>query len=137
MEMEFDLAGLDAIAQSLWQQYSHKSVWAFYAPMGSGKTTLIAALCRVIGCQDAVSSPTFSIINEYLLQNGSSLYHMDWYRLKGVEDAIEAGVQDLLERKNALVFIEWPELAEDLLNNEVLRIHLEWRGPETRYIKVS
>lgn len=136
MEMEYNLAGLDALAHTLWKQYSHKSVWAFYAPMGSGKTTLIAALCRVIGCRDAVSSPTFSIINEYLLHDGRSLYHMDWYRLKGVEDAIEAGVQDLLENPKALVFIEWPELAEELLNKEVLRIHITSKGPDARIIKV-
>ena len=127
MNRVFELHELDDVAKSLLNIFQDKRIFAFHAPMGSGKTTLIAALCKQLGVTDHPGSPTFSIINEYALAQGGSVYHMDWYRLQHTEDAIEAGVQDLLDTKEVYIFIEWPEMAADLLNQPtVLHIRIEW-----------
>lgn len=126
MNRVFELHELDDIAKGLLNIFQDKRIFAFHAPMGSGKTTLIAALCKQLGVTDHPSSPTFSIINEYALTQSHSVYHMDWYRLKHTEDAIEAGVQDILEMQDVYIFIEWPEMAAELLQGlPVLHIQLE------------
>ncbi|MFZ4753636.1 MAG: tRNA (adenosine(37)-N6)-threonylcarbamoyltransferase complex ATPase subunit type 1 TsaE [Chitinophagaceae bacterium] len=126
MNRVFELHELDDVAMSLLKNFQDKRIFAFHAPMGSGKTTLIAALCKQLGVTDHPSSPTFSIINEYALTQSHSVYHMDWYRLKHTEDAIEAGVQDILEMQDVYIFIEWPEMAAELLQGlPVLHIQLE------------
>jgi tRNA threonylcarbamoyladenosine biosynthesis protein TsaE len=103
--------------------------------MGSGKTTLIRALCKTLGVLDNVSSPTFSIINQYEIpSNKNRVYHMDWYRLKNSRDAIEAGVADILEDAHSYCFIEWPEIAEELLPKKCQRIYLAPTSPDTRIV---
>ena len=134
MQREFTLDEIQDVARNLLSEYKSHGCYAFYAEMGSGKTTLIHALCEELGVKDNVSSPTFSIINEYEGKDGLTIYHMDWYRLKNAEDAFEAGVQDILQRKDALVFIEWPEIAAELLDFPHVKVQLKAKDEYTRQL---
>jgi tRNA threonylcarbamoyladenosine biosynthesis protein TsaE len=135
MHIQFSLTEISQVAKDILVAFPHARCIAFYADMGSGKTTLIHEICKHIGVVDAVSSPTFSIINEYHTQLNQRVFHTDWYRLKGVDDAVEAGVQDVLEIPNAYCFIEWPEIAEALLPSNCLKIKLSLLHDETRLIE--
>lgn len=136
MERTFSLDEIDGVARDLLQEYKDHRHFAFFAGMGSGKTTLIRALCRELGVADNVTSPTFSIVNEYLVPaTGEKVYHMDWYRLRNEQDAIEAGVQDILENSTTWCFIEWPEIAEDLLPPLTKRFAIEITSSDERTIK--
>jgi tRNA threonylcarbamoyladenosine biosynthesis protein TsaE len=132
MDMIYTLAEIDDVAQSLMKKFGSKSVWAFHAPMGAGKTTLITALCQILGVQDRVNSPTFAIMNEYQ-GLGKVIYHMDWYRLENDGEARRAGVEMAIEDSD-YCFIEWPEKAINLIPAEALHIEIEILGPEHRRI---
>ena len=132
MDMIYTLAEMDDVAQSLMKKFGSKSVWAFHAPMGAGKTTLITALCKILGVQDRVNSPTFAIMNEYQ-GLGKVIYHMDWYRLENDGEARRAGVEMAMEDSD-FCFIEWPEKAINLIPAEALHIEIEILGPEHRRI---
>jgi len=132
MDMIYTLAQMDEIAQSLMKKFGTQSVWAFHAPMGAGKTTLITALCQILGVQDRVNSPTFAIMNEYE-GLGKVIYHMDWYRLENDGDARRAGVEMAMADSD-YCFIEWPEKAINLIPAEALHIEIEILGPEHRRI---
>jgi tRNA threonylcarbamoyladenosine biosynthesis protein TsaE len=123
MNTSFHLSQIKDIAAQLWQEGREKKVWAFYAPMGAGKTTLIHAICDVLNVKDAVGSPTFAIINEYRSPVAGIIFHMDWYRIKDETEDIQAGCEDCMESGN-ICFIEWPEKAFDLLPVDALHIHL-------------
>jgi len=132
MDMIYTLAQIDDVAQSLMKKFGTQSVWAFHAPMGAGKTTLITALCKILGVQDRVNSPTFAIMNEYQ-GLGKVIYHMDWYRLENDGDARRAGVEMAMADSD-YCFIEWPEKAINLIPAEALHIKIEILGPEHRRI---
>jgi tRNA threonylcarbamoyladenosine biosynthesis protein TsaE len=132
MDMIYTLAQMDDLAQSLMKKFGTQSVWAFHAPMGAGKTTLITALCKILGVQDRVNSPTFAIMNEYQ-GLGKVIYHMDWYRLENDGDARRAGVEMAMADSD-YCFIEWPEKAINLIPAEALHIEIEILGPEHRRI---
>ena len=132
MDMIYTLAEMDDVAQSLMKKFGSKSVWAFHAPMGAGKTTLITELCKILGVQDRVNSPTFAIMNEYQ-GLGKVIYHMDWYRLENDGEARRAGVEMAMEDSD-FCFIEWPEKAINLIPAEALHIEIEILGPEHRRI---
>ncbi|MBH2004190.1 MAG: tRNA (adenosine(37)-N6)-threonylcarbamoyltransferase complex ATPase subunit type 1 TsaE [Sphingobacteriia bacterium] len=133
MDAIFGLAQINAVAAALWKEGKKHPVWAFHAPMGSGKTTFIHALCRVIGVETAVSSPTFAIINDYLSRDAGLIHHMDWYRLKNEEEAIQAGVEDVLNSGETCL-VEWPGQAEGLLPDNTLHIRIEILDEQTRRI---
>jgi len=130
--MIYTLAQMDDVAQSLMKKFGTQSVWAFHAPMGAGKTTLITALCKILGVQDRVNSPTFTIMNEYQ-GLGKVIYHMDWYRLENDGEARRAGVEMAMEDSD-YCFIEWPEKVINLIPAEALHIEIEILGPEHRRI---
>ena len=132
MDMIYTLAQMDEIAQSLMKKFGTKSVWAFHAPMGAGKTTLSTALCKILGVQDRVNSPTFAIMNEYE-GLGKVIYHMDWYRLENEGEARRAGVEMAMADSD-YCFIEWPEKAINLIPSDALHIEIEILGPEHRRI---
>ncbi len=137
MEVTFSLDQIQEIAKKIVVAYPAQRCFAFYAEMGSGKTTLIRALCDVLGVKDNVSSPTYSIINEYEIdQTKQKVYHMDWYRLKNMEDAVEAGVQDILSNEDSYCFIEWPEIAPELLPQHCLRLEIKMVSNTMRMLKV-
>ena len=124
MQINFHLSQIKNIAAQLWQQFHHHKIWAFNAPMGAGKTTLIHALCDVLNVSSTVTSPTFAIINEYKSADAGIIYHMDWYRLQNTAEVIQTGCEDCMESGN-LCFIEWAEKAQELLPQNVLHINLE------------
>jgi tRNA threonylcarbamoyladenosine biosynthesis protein TsaE len=132
MDMIYTLAQMEEVAQSLMKKFGTQSVWAFHAPMGAGKTTLITGLCKIVGVQDRVNSPTFAIMNEYQ-GLGKVIYHMDWYRLENEGDAQRAGVEMAIADSD-YCFIEWPEKAINLIPSDALHIEIEILDPEHRRI---
>lgn len=114
-------SGLRPAAGQLLETYPKARVFAFYGRMGAGKTTFIKEICRQLGAGDIVQSPTFSIINEYRTAGGDSLYHFDFYRISKPEEAFDIGYEDYLY-SGSYCFIEWPELIEDLLPGETVRV---------------
>ena len=118
------LASIDAAARDFLQQTSGRNLIAFYAPMGSGKTTFTTAICRVLGVrEDAVSSPTFSIVNEYRTGSGEPMFHFDFYRINTLSEAIDIGLEDYLY-SGCLCIMEWPENIEELLPEDTLRVDI-------------
>lgn len=119
-----DPAELEDVARSLMDAFPNQRVFAFFGPMGVGKTTFIQAICRVLGATDQASSPTFSIVNHYMTSTGDSLYHLDFYRIKSMEEAFDLGYEDYFYSGN-YCFIEWPEKIETLLPDDCLAIHMQ------------
>jgi ATPase, YjeE family len=118
------LAEIDAAAEEFLRRIGDRRLIAFYASMGAGKTTFTTALCRRLGVRsDAVSSPTFAIINEYLTAAGEPVYHFDFYRITKPEEALDIGLYDYLD-SGALCLMEWPENIEELLPEETLRVRI-------------
>lgn len=125
MTLTFALNELAAAAAQVYAAFGHIRCWCFYAPMGSGKTTFVHALCtQVLGVTDAVGSPTFALMNVYQSPVAGELIHMDWYRLADAEEAIDAGIEDALGSK-AFCLIEWPEKAAVLLPETYVKIEIE------------
>jgi tRNA threonylcarbamoyladenosine biosynthesis protein TsaE len=135
MDFIYTLDQTDQIAAQLVQQFASKPVWVFQAPMGAGKTTLIAAIGKAMGIQEAMSSPTFSIMNEYQVQ-GKLIYHMDWYRLENEADARQAGVEAALEEAD-FSLVEWPEKAPNLVPDNAVVMHIEILDPNRRRIYIN
>jgi tRNA threonylcarbamoyladenosine biosynthesis protein TsaE len=111
-------------------------IFAFYGPVGSGKTTLIKAICTELGAMDIVTSPTFALVNEYRTTSGEMLYHLDLYRINSVDELYDLGYEEYFYG-NGTVFIEWPEKAESLLPESTIRITLEEAGINTRLVRIA
>ena len=133
MDWIFELEQVGFVAKSFIKAAKQNKIWAFHAPMGACKTTFIHALCNALAVKQTVSSPTFSIINQYKSETVGDMYHMDWYRLKDEEEAINAGVEDALLSGN-ICMVEWPEKAENLLPENTLHIFIEVLDEKTRRI---
>jgi tRNA threonylcarbamoyladenosine biosynthesis protein TsaE len=133
MDAIFGLGQAEAVAAALWKEAKHKKIWAFDAPMGAGKTTFIHALCHHLGVEEAVASPTYAIVNEYRGEMVPLIHHMDWYRLKDEQEALDAGIEDILNA-GGLCLIEWPERAEGLLPSDTLFLGIEILDEQTRRI---
>ena len=128
-----DLSSIDSAAEDFLVLTKGHSLIAFYAPMGAGKTTFTTAICRALGVEsDAVSSPTFSIVNEYRTKSGESVFHFDFYRISRIAEALDIGFYDYID-SGCLCLMEWPENIEDILPEETLkiRISLEEDGSRT------
>lgn len=132
----YNISEIDKIARELWQDGEQYKVWAFYAVMGAGKTTLVHAVCEYLQVKETISSPTFALINEYSSPVAGTIFHMDWYRLKDEAEAIQAGMEDALLSNN-YCFVEWPEKAEALLPNKIFKINIELIDQNTRKIITS
>lgn len=135
---EFTLTGIADAADWFWQQ-THASVFAFHGEMGVGKTTFIAALCRARSVTTPVSSPTFSLINEYARNERGVeqiIYHMDMYRLKDEEEAIQAGVEDCLY-SGSICLVEWPEKIAGLLPEDAVHVYLSLAKDGARTLKLQ
>ncbi len=137
MKLTFTNNEIATAAQQLWEYGQQHLVWAFHAPMGAGKTTLIHTLCKdILMVTGSVNSPTFSIINEYQSPVAGTVYHMDWYRLKGEEEAVAAGVEDCLF-SGRLCLVEWPGIAPALLPPHTLHLHIEITSETTRLLSTA
>lgn len=123
----------EAAAQFI-KAIDQNTVFAFYGKMGAGKTTFIKAVCEALGVTDVVNSPTFSIVNEYRSDTtGELIYHFDFYRIKKLEEVYDMGYEDYFY-SGALCFIEWPELVEEILPGDVVRVDIEELEDGTRKI---
>ncbi len=134
--MKFTLENINAAAAEFLKELGDRKIVAFYGSMGAGKTTFIKAICDVLGVTDTVNSPTFAIVNEYLAASGSSIYHFDFYRIKKIEEAYDFGYEDYFYSGN-LCLIEWPELIEELLPEDTVRVHIAETGEGERTLSVD
>jgi tRNA threonylcarbamoyladenosine biosynthesis protein TsaE len=117
-QREFKLVEIDSVSEDIIELLLQSKIWCFEGEMGAGKTTLIASLCKNMGSDDAISSPTYSIINEYDLQ-GKTLVHMDLFRLKDFNELINIDFEKYID-SGQICFIEWFQIAKDLLEDYYL-----------------
>ena len=126
------LEDLDRAADRFLEETAGRPLIAFYAPMGAGKTTFTTTLCRRLGVrEDAVSSPTFAIVNEYRTGSGEPMYHFDFYRIAKPAEALDIGFYDYID-SGSLCIMEWPENIEELLPEETLRVRISVLPDGTR-----
>lgn len=123
------LEDLPRIAQEILTLKGKEQILAFSGEMGAGKTTLISAICNALKVQDAISSPTYSLVNEYLRENGEKVYHFDFYRIDSEEEAMDMGVEDYFE-SGSLCLVEWPEKIEDLLPENYIHVKISLQKTE-------
>lgn len=129
------LQQLEQAAREFLKEIGDHTLVAFYAPMGAGKTTFTTAVCKVLGVQeDAVSSPTFAIVNEYRAANGDPVFHFDFYRINKLAEALDIGLYDYLD-SGYLCLMEWPENIEELLPEETLRVHISVQADGSRLLE--
>lgn len=129
-----DLSCIDAAAKEFLKQIGDRNLVAFYAPMGAGKTTFTTAICKAIGVKDdAVSSPTFSIVNEYRTASGGSMFHFDFYRITRIAEALDIGFYDYID-SGCLCIMEWPENIEEIIPEETLKVHIRVEDDGSRTV---
>ena len=129
-----DLDSIDKAAEQFLSEIGDSRIIAFYAPMGAGKTTFTTALCRRLGVrEDAVSSPTFAIVNEYRAGNGEPVFHFDFYRVEKESEALDIGFYDYID-SGFLCLIEWPENIEDLLPEDTLKVRITVNPDDSRTV---
>lgn len=134
MDTIYKLNELKDTAAKLWEVIGDKKVIALHGVMGSGKTTLIHALCELKGVTDVIGSPTFSIINEYAFPGGM-IYHIDLYRLRDEDETVRAGVEDCLYSDH-VCFVEWPDRAAGLFPNDTIHVFLQVIDSDTRHLTI-
>lgn len=134
--MEITINGLDTIrsaARQFIENIGSSRVFAFYGKMGVGKTTFVKALCEELGCDDVITSPTFAIVNEYTDGEQQPVYHFDFYRIKKLEEVYDMGYEEYFY-SGALCLIEWPELIEDVLPDDTVRVTIEEQADGSRLL---
>lgn len=136
MDVNFSLDNIKEAAKTFLQVIGDKTVIALHGQMGAGKTTFVHAICDVLHVNDAVSSPTFSIINEYISAEGKVIYHLDLYRLKDDQEAINAGVEDCFYSGN-LCLVEWPEITPALFPDGTVHCYLSVSGEKERKLVIG
>ena len=129
------LQDIQRAARQFVEAMGERKVFAFYGPMGVGKTTFIKAVCEQLQVDDAITSPTFAIVNEYQTRQGMPVFHFDFYRIRKIEEVYDMGYEDYLY-SGALCFIEWPELVEDLLPADVVAVHLGQQPDGSRAVEM-
>lgn len=118
------LSEIESAAGQFLSQIGDRRLVAFYAPMGAGKTTFTTAICRVLGVrEDAVSSPTFAIVNEYRTASGEPMFHFDFYRINKIAEALDIGFYDYMD-SGCLCIMEWPENVEEILPEDTLKVNI-------------
>ena len=136
MDIRYYLPEINTAATAFLQAIGERKVIALHGQMGAGKTTFVHAVCDTIGVKDAVSSPTFSIINEYASAEGKMIYHIDLYRLKDEEEALAAGVEECLYSGN-LCLVEWPEITPRLFPDNTVHCYLTVTGNNERMLQIK
>ena len=136
--MELRIDNIDSIreaARLFVAATGENTVFAFYGKIGAGKTTFIKAVCEELGVEDVITSPTFAIVNEYRSDTtGELIYHFDFYRIKKIEEVYDMGYEDYFY-SGALCFIEWPELIEELLPEEAVKVTIEENADGSRIVR--
>jgi tRNA threonylcarbamoyladenosine biosynthesis protein TsaE len=127
---------LSAAARKLLNHCGADKIFAFYGSMGAGKTTIIKAICEILGAVDIVSSPTFTLINEYRTSKGDTLYHIDFYRIKKHEEVYDIGIEEYLSG-DSYCFMEWPEHVEEILPPGTVRVRITVDDDEQRTLLIS
>lgn len=129
-----DRSCLNESAKKFISLTSGKKIFAFFGSMGAGKTTIIKAICEVLGTIDIVTSPTFTIVNEYRTFSGESIYHIDFYRIKKRDEVFDFGIEEYFD-SGSYCFMEWPELIEGILPPETVNIRIAVDKDEQRILK--
>lgn len=127
---------LPAAARKILENTSGQKLLAFYGSMGAGKTTIIKAICKVLGAGDIVTSPTFTMVNEYLTDKNESIYHIDFYRIKKVEEVFDFGIEEYFS-SGSFCFMEWPELIGSILPPEAVKIRITIGEKNQRIIEID
>lgn len=130
------LRHLESVAKELLIYAGGIRIFAFYGPMGAGKTTFIQAICHSLGSDDLVTSPSFAIINEYTASLSETIYHFDFYRIKNIDEAYDLGYEDYFYSGN-YCFIEWPEMIGPLLPDQYLEVSIVVTGDDVRTIRAK
>jgi tRNA threonylcarbamoyladenosine biosynthesis protein TsaE len=130
-----DKKHLSQAAKQLLHLTSGKKIFAFYGSMGAGKTTLIKTVCKLLEATDIVTSPTFTLVNEYRTSSGDSLFHIDFYRINKQEEVYDFGIEEYLTG-DSYCFMEWPELIEEILPPETVRIRITVSENEERILEL-
>lgn len=136
MDVNFSLKNINEAAKTFLETIGEKKVIALHGQMGAGKTTFVHSICDVLGVSAAVSSPTFSIINEYSSAEGETIYHLDLYRMKDDQEAINAGVEDCFYSGN-LCLVEWPEITPALFPDDTVHCYLFVSGENERRLVIG
>ena len=126
-----NLDEISAVAKEFVAALGNRTVVAFYGKMGVGKTTFIKAVCEVLGVTDVINSPTFAIVNEYMSGAGEPVYHFDFYRIRQPEEVLDIGFYEYVD-SGCLCLMEWPELIEDLLPDETVRVNITENDDKSR-----
>ena len=132
---EIRIENLNRIAEAAREfvaKMDQHTVFAFYGKMGAGKTTFIKAVCEELGVTDVITSPTFAIVNEYQTAD-NSIYHFDLYRIKRIDEVYDMGYEDYFY-SGSLCFIEWPEMAEELLPDDAVKVSIEEQADGSRIV---
>ena len=127
MSMEIRIKSIEEIAVAVKEfeaAMGERKVFAFYGKMGAGKTTFIKAVCEELGVEDVINSPTFAIVNEYVDGQGEPVYHFDFYRIKNLQEVMDLGYEDYVYSGH-VCFMEWPELIENLLPDDAVKVTIE------------
>ena len=131
---EIHINGLDDLPRAARAFLDHRgghTIVAFYGQMGAGKTTFITAVCDALGVRDVVNSPTFTIVNEYRDRDDEPVYHFDFYRINRLSEALDIGLYEYFD-SGALCLIEWPEMIEELLPEDTLKVQIMVEDAQTR-----
>ena len=131
-----DIDHIREVAREFIEHIGDHRVFAFYGKMGAGKTTFVKAICEELGVDDVITSPTFAIVNEYTSAKGDSIFHFDFYRIKKLEEVYDMGYEDYFY-SGALCFIEWPELIEEILPDDAVRVSIAEQEDGSRIVTFS
>ena len=136
MDIIFKLGEIDQVAKTFLENTVDHKVFALHGEMGAGKTTFVHAVCNALGVKDTIGSPTFSIINQYQTNTAETIYHIDLYRLKNEEEAIQTGVEDCLY-SGYYCFVEWPDRAPGIFPDKTLNVTILALNNDTRKLIIN
>jgi tRNA threonylcarbamoyladenosine biosynthesis protein TsaE len=128
--------GLPEAALKFIKTFQGKKIFAFYGTMGAGKTTIIKKICESLGATDTVTSPTFTLVNEYRTLNGEPIYHIDFYRIRKKEEIFDFGIEEYFD-SGRYCFMEWPELIEEFLPGETVKVRLTVGENDERILTIE
>lgn len=134
--MNFTIETIDQVAAQVVSQIANRKVVCFYGSMGAGKTTLIKSICKVLGVNDVVASPTFALVNEYRDSIGNPIFHFDFYRINKIEEVYDFGYEEYFYNSPGLCLVEWPELIEDIIPDDAVRINISVNSDLSRDLEI-